>query len=163
MFGSRITKPNTNIYFCLEQSSTDNISFIDETEESTENTFFFKKVKAMCIANINRLMIAHIKINSIQIKSEMLSNSIESNLDIQMISETKLEATFLSNQFTIEGYMAPIRVDRNGRGGGILLYIREDILARLLTTSLPKDFGRFFIELNLRKDKNTYVLFLQSC
>ena len=108
-------------------------------------------------------MIAHIKINSIQIKSEMLSNSIESNLDIQMISETKLEETFLSNQFTIEGYMAPIRVDRNGRGGGILLYIREDILARLLTTSLPKDFGRFFIELNLRKDKNTYVLFLQSC
>ena len=62
-----------------------------------------------------------------------------------MISETKLDSTFPSNQFTIEGYAAPIRFDRNCRGGGILLYIREDIPARLLTTSLPKDFQEFLL------------------
>ena len=56
---------------------------------------------------------------------------------------------FLSNQFTITGYAAPIRFDRNSRGGGILLYMRKDIPARLLTTSLPKDFEGFFVELNL--------------
>ena len=33
---SKITSPNANIYSCLEQSSTDNISFIDENEESNE-------------------------------------------------------------------------------------------------------------------------------
>ena len=38
-----------------------------------------------------------------------------------MISKTKVDLTFLSNQFTVEGYAAPIRFDRNGRGGGILL------------------------------------------
>ena len=92
------------------------------------------------IANINRLMIGHININSIRNKFEMLSNIIKDNLDILMISETKLDLTFSSNQFTIEGYAAPIRFDRNGRGGGIILYIREDIPARLLKTSLPKDF-----------------------
>ena len=70
-----------------------------------------------------------------------------------MISETKLDSTLPSNQFTIEGYAAPIRFDRNGRGGGIILYIREDIPARLLKTSLPKDFEGFFVELNLRKKK----------
>ena len=70
-----------------------------------------------------------------------------------MISETKLDSTFPSNQFTIEGYAAPIRFDRNGRGGGIILYIREDISATLLKTSLPKDFEGFFVELNLRKKK----------
>ena len=70
-----------------------------------------------------------------------------------MTSETKLVSTFPSNQFTIEGYAAPIRLDSNGRGGGIILYIREDIPARLLITSLPKDFEGFFIELNLRKKK----------
>ena len=69
-----------------------------------------------------------------------------------MISETKLVSTFPSNQFTIEGYAAPIRFDSNGRGG-IILYIREDIPVRLLITSLPKDFEGFFIELNLRKKK----------
>ena len=98
-------------------------------------------------------MIGHININSIQNKFEMLSNNIKGNLDILMISETKLDLTFLSDQFTVEGYAAPIRFDRNCRGGGILLYIREDIPARLLTTSLPKDFEGFFVELNLRKNK----------
>ena len=83
----------------------------------------------------------------------MLSNNIKGNLDILMISQTKLGSTFPSNQFTIEGYTAPIRFDRNCRGGGILLYIREDVPARLLTTSLPKDFEGFFVELNLRKKK----------
>ena len=57
-----------------------------------------------------------------------------------MIPETKLDSTFPSNQFTNEEYAAPIRFDRNGRGGGIILYIWEDISARLVTTSLPKDF-----------------------
>ena len=52
-----------------------------------------------------------------------------------------------------ERYAAPIRSDRNGRGGGTILYIREDIPARLLTTSLPKNFDRVFVELNLRKKK----------
>ena len=56
---------------------------------------------------------------------------------------------FLSNQFTINGYAAPIRFDINSRGGGILLYMREDIPAKLLTISLPKDFEGFFLELNL--------------
>ena len=98
-------------------------------------------------------MIGHININSIRNKSEMFSNSIKGNLDILMISETKLDSTFPSNQFTVEGYLAPIRFDRNGRGGGIILYIRKYIPARLLKTSLPKDFEGFFIELNLRKKK----------
>ena len=70
-----------------------------------------------------------------------------------MISETKLDSTFPSNQCTIEGYTDPIRYDRNGRGGVILLYIREDIPARLPTTSLPKDVEGFFVELNLREKK----------
>ena len=98
-------------------------SFIAENEESSVSTFFLNKLKARRITNINRLMI-HININTIRIIFEMLSNSIKGNLDILMISETKLDSTFRSNQFTIEGYEAPIRCDRNDRGRGIILYIR---------------------------------------
>ena len=79
----------------------------------------------------------------------MLLNSIKDNLT----SETKLDSIFPSNQFTIEGYASPIRFGRNSRGGGIILYLREDITARLLTASLSKDFKGFFVELNLRKKK----------
>ena len=103
-------------------------------------------------------MTGHININSIRNKFEMLSNSIKGKLDILMISKTKLDSTFPSNEFTVEGYAAPIRFDKNGRGGGIILYIREDIPARLLKTSLPKNFEGFFVELNLRKKK-----ILMSC
>ena len=67
-----------------------------------------------------------------------------------MISETKLDSTFPSSQFIIEGYAAPKRFDRNGRVGGIILYILEDIPARLLKPSLRKDFKVFYVELNLR-------------
>ena len=143
-----------------KKSMKDNISFIDENEESSECTSFFKKLKATRIANINRLMIGHININSSRNKFKMLSNSIKDNLHILMISETKLGSTFPSDKFTIEGYAAPKIFDRNSRGGGILLYIREDIPVRLPTTSLPKDFEEFFVELNLRKKK---ILMCCSC
>ena len=56
-------------------------------------------------------MIDHIKISSIRHEFEMLSKSIEGNLDIIIISETKLDSTFPSNQFTIEGYAALIRLE----------------------------------------------------
>ena len=87
---AKITNPSPNIYSCLGQSFTDNISFIDENEESSERTSFLNKLKATRIANINRLMIGHININSIQNKFEMLSNSIKGNLDILMIFENKV-------------------------------------------------------------------------
>ena len=54
---AKITNPNTNIYSGLEESPTDNISFIDENEESNESTSFLNKLKAMHIAIIKRLMI----------------------------------------------------------------------------------------------------------
>ena len=105
-------------------------------------------------------MIGHVNINYIRNKFELLLGSIKGNLDILMISETKLGSTFSSNQFTIEVYAAPTRFDGNVRGGLILLNIREAILARLLATSLPKDFERFFDELNLRKKR---ILMCFSC
>ena len=98
---------------------------------------------------INRLMIGHININSFWNKFEMLWNSIKDNLDILLLSEPKLDSKLPSNQFSIEGYAAPLRFDRNSRRGRILLYIREDIQTWLPATCLAKHFKGFFVELNL--------------
>ena len=76
-------------------SSTNNISFIAENEESSESPLFLNELKATRLANINRLMIGHINTNSIRNKFEMHLNSIKGNLDILMISEIKLDSTFL--------------------------------------------------------------------
>ena len=59
-----------------------------------------------------------------------------------MISETKLDESFPSGQFLLDGYSAPFRFDKNWNAGGILLYITEHISSKLL--SLNKNSGFFW-------------------
>ena len=68
-----------------------------------------------------------------------------------MISETKLDESFPSGQFLLDGCSVPYHFDRDGNGGGTLLYIREDIPSKLL--SMNKNIEGFFVERNLRKKK----------
>ena len=68
-----------------------------------------------------------------------------------MISETKLDSSFPNGQFQIHGYSEPYRLDKNGNGGGILVFIREDIPTKLIDYQMKIE--EFFIELNLRGKK----------
>ena len=75
-----------------------------------------------------------------------------------MLSETKLDDSFLKGQFLIKALGDPFRINRNANGGGILFYVREDIPAKLLSVeTLPTE--SFFIEINLQK-KMVSFLFL---
>ena len=58
-----------------------------------------------------------------------------------MTSETKLDEIFSSQPIFLDGYSVPFRLDRNGNGDGILLYIREDRPSKLL--SMNKNIGIF--------------------
>ena len=79
----------------------------------------------------DKLIITHLNINSIRNKSDFLSFMVENTADILLISETKLDDSFPSGQFKICGFSMPYRYDRNSMGGGLLLYIRDDILTKL--------------------------------
>ena len=79
---------------------------------------------------------------------------VSNNLDILMISETKIDDTFPDSQFLIEGFSSPYRLDRTSKGGGILLYIREDIPSKYIkNVKIDKSFEGFFVEINLRSKK----------
>ena len=52
-----------------------------------------------------------------------------------LTSETKIDSSFPTPQFKIEGYTMYM-LDRNSNVGGILLYFREDIPSTLLNTEL---------------------------
>ena len=54
-----------------------------------------------------------------------------------MIPESKLDDSFPRSQFLIDGFHRPLRFDRNKNGGGILLYVREDIPAEILSHHFP--------------------------
>ena len=43
--------------------------------------------------------------------------------DIVMISKTKIDSSFPKQQFVIDGYSVPLRLDRTKDGGGFLVYI----------------------------------------
>ena len=54
----------------------------------------------------------------------------------------------------IDGFLKPYRIDRNKYGGGVLIYIREDIPSKqLFHHQLPNDIEGIFVEINLRKTK----------
>ena len=75
-------------------------------------------------------------------------------VNILLITECKLDDSFPTAQFHMQGYSSPFRLDRNSYGGGILLYVREDIPAKLISNrSFDKDIEAMFVEINLRKKK----------
>ena len=84
------------------------------------NESFGGKLKSLRIANLNRVIIAQININSIRNKFDALVSGIRGNVDILMTSETKIDDSSPTRQFLINGYTAPHRLDRNSIGGGIL-------------------------------------------
>ena len=51
---------------------------------------------------------------------------------ILIITETKLGDTCLISQFHIDGYSMLYRLDRNRNGGGVIIYVREDIPSKIL-------------------------------
>ena len=76
----------------------------------------------MRIKHVNKLIIARLNINSLRNKFEFLVEFIKGKFDILMISETKVDKSFPLDQFRINGFNAPFRLDRNINGGGIMLF-----------------------------------------
>ena len=71
-------------------------------------------LKALRLKNFNKLILAHLNINSLRNKFEFLISLIKDNTDFLMISETKLDQSFPTNQFMINGFSIPFRLDPNG-------------------------------------------------
>ena len=63
---------------------------LNKSIQNNENEFFGEKLKSLCMANVNRIIIAQININSIRDRSDALVSGIKGNVDILMISETKI-------------------------------------------------------------------------
>ena len=68
-----------------------------------------------------------------------------------MISDTEIYETFPYRQFYIEGFTPTQRLDRNCHGGGLLVYVREDIPVKL--TEMKNLVESISIEVNQRKKK----------
>ena len=125
-------------------------TIVDETIDVN----VFDSLSSIRLKNVNKIIIGNLNLNSINAKFEQLKTIINNNIDILILTETKLDETFPTNQFLIEGYSSPFRFDRNRNGGGILIYVRQDIPCKqLFKHTLPSDIEGIFVEINLKKVK----------
>jgi len=83
----------------------------------------FNILREIRVKSFNKIVIGTLNINSLASKFEELKYIISNSLDILIIQETKLDSTFPNDQFLIEGYRAPYRLDRNRNGGGVMIYV----------------------------------------
>ena len=94
----------------------------------------------------NRLVIAQLNINSLRNKFASLSTMIKDYVDLLLISETKIDSSFPTAQFHIDGYTIHRR-DRDENGGGLLLYVPSALL------KTDSEIEAFYVDLSIIKKK----------
>ena len=83
--------------------------------------------------DINNFKVVHFNVNSILApdRIDLLTDVCRTlNINVLILSESKLDQTIPNNLITIQGYHEPLRRDRarNGRhGGGVLMYIANNL------------------------------------
>ena len=136
-------------------STNQNIINVCLTEGvNVENTYnssnLSDSLKNLKIKNSNRLVFGNLNINTINNKFEQLKHIIKNNVDVLVVTETKLDFSFPFGQFSIDGFARPFRRD----GGGVMIFVRDDIPSKEIKISfLPSDIECLFIEINIRKTK----------
>ena len=145
--------PENIVLDCLVEEEVNDDAQNDKPFDKIPNSDeVFGNLRNLRIKNIGRVIVATININSIRNKFEQLKYIIKDNIDILIITETKIDESFPEGQFIIEGFIKPYRLYRNAHGGGILLYVREDIPSKELNKhTFPDDIEGIFVEINIVK------------
>ena len=112
-------------------------------------------LKRIRVKNPKKVTLGHLNINSIPNKFDGIMDLVKNNLDVFLVSETKIDCSFPDAQFYSRGYSKPHRRDRHfGAGGGLLMYINENIPSRkLIEHKVPDDVEILCVEINLKKQK----------
>ena len=93
------------------------------------------------------MIIGNLNINAIRNKFEQLKETV---LEILVVTETKLDETFLESLFLMDGFSKPYRLDRNKNGGGVMIFIHDTISSKILEKHIfPSDVE----SINFRKCK----------
>ena len=125
-----LSKNQNIINVCL----TEDVN-VENTNNSSNLSDSLKNLK---IKNSNRLVFGNLNINTINNKFEQLKHIIKNNVDVSVVTETKLDSSFPLGQF----------------GRGVMIFVRDDIPSKEIKISfLPSDIECLFIEINIRKTK----------
>ena len=85
------------------------------------------------LSHPKNVIIVHLYISSIRNKFSGFIDLVLTETDICLLSEAKIDDSFPNSQFFAEGYRM-FRKDRNKSGGGLILYVNEDIPGKLINS-----------------------------
>ena len=117
--------------------STTTSNHVDVSDTQAINVFIIdgniiynlsSSLKALKTKNSKKIIFGNLNINAINNKFEQLKYIIKNNINVLIVTETKLDSSFPSVQFSIDGFSKPFRRDRNKNGGDVMIFFRDDIL-----------------------------------
>ena len=74
--------------------------------------------------------------------------------DVAFVAETKIDSSFPTDEFSLEGYHSPYRLDVSNGSDGLLVYINASIPIQQLNYEIKcKDIQIIPFEINLTKEK----------
>ena len=105
--------------------------------------------------DVNNFNIAHYNINSITAfgRLDQLSNICATlKLNVLILTESKLDDTIPSSLITLPGYHEPIRRDRNRNGGGVLVYIAQNLIFNHKEQLQSENFEHIWVDIRVRNE-----------
>ena len=110
----------------------------------------------------SNVIIDHLNINSIRKKFELLSFLIGGKVGILLIIETKIDGTFPTSQFLMSGYSNVYWLDRNDKGGGIMLFIKDNLITFLVSEFCFSEETDILRRIKPKETKMVDIVLLQS-
>lgn len=91
----------------------------DKFDKSINDGFLdpSSEIENLRLRNINKVIIDNTNINSLPNKLDQLKELVMKHIDVFDVTETKIDDTFPTSQFIMEGSEKPFRLNQNRNGG----------------------------------------------
>ena len=100
------------------------------------------------------IIFSYLNINSIRNEFDSVRAAIVNYVDILIAAETKINESFPTSQFAIDGFHKSLRLDATNESEGLLVYVKSYLPLRQLTKhEISSDIQALAFEINLRKEK----------
>ena len=120
----------------------------DASLDLNRNFSVFPLVQAHRLKNPKNIAIDHLNVNSLRNKFTAVEELIKGKTDVCLISETKIDESFLSQRVEVNGCKT---IRRDTDGGGLIFYINEKIPSKVLTLeSIPRDIKLILLDFTVK-------------
>ena len=114
------------------------------------------------------IIFSDLNITSIRNKFDNARAAIVNYVDIFITAQTKINKSFPTAQFAIDGFHTRLRLDTTDKSGVLLAYVRSYLPLRQLTKhKISSDIQALVFEINLREEKwfflSIYKSLSQNC